>query len=287
MNTIASAALFAAATRLRGFDPLTAGLSATQRAEIAESCTEWLRRGWEADWWPELMRVEQRRYRLDYDAARTYSADDEVWAPSLSTYVRSLADANRGNDPADTDYWEPCFADMILSIEFLQEGRTRIGGIDAEDCCYDEDPRRRPYAPRRQVLIYHDAFMLRPARLSAPLEPWIRFRLEAPTLSWTDWDGAAAYAIGDTCFHGSHSYRALAATTGEAPDAHPDAWARVEVPRFLFDYVRHGVASYAQHEDEGRYKEQALAERELVRLAEQLIDAQTPDARRASFRSGR
>lgn len=59
---------------------------------------------WEADYWPELTRVEERRYRLDYAGGTAYSAPttttaSEVFYPPTKGYYQALR-ATTGNAPA-------------------------------------------------------------------------------------------------------------------------------------------------------------------------------------------
>lgn len=85
--------------------------------------SRWFRKAWEVEYWPELTRVDERHYRLDYASGTTYAAPtttsaNEVWYPPSQGYYQNLR-SSTGNAPAtlsggtystNTAYWAACAA---------------------------------------------------------------------------------------------------------------------------------------------------------------------------------
>ena len=69
---------------------------------------------WEDFKWPELMKIEKRRFRKLYAAGDTYAAKDERYWPRTDKYYQALQ-ASTGNPPetgdplaVDNEYWAVC-----------------------------------------------------------------------------------------------------------------------------------------------------------------------------------
>lgn len=87
-------------------DGTTTGKASLLRVYLRRS----IREHWRKFWWPELMLVEQRLFRDEYDAATAYAALDEVFYwPTGKYYICTTA--STGNAPAgsagtvDDTYW--------------------------------------------------------------------------------------------------------------------------------------------------------------------------------------
>jgi hypothetical protein len=59
---------------------------------------------WEAEPWPELMRLEQRWFRANYASGTAYTAGQEVYYPVTDKYYHALR-ATTGNAPDNVAYW--------------------------------------------------------------------------------------------------------------------------------------------------------------------------------------
>lgn len=283
MRTATAKQVLEAIVRLEGRDPETAGLSVTQRATRAELLNDRIKEGWEYALWPESLVVEQRYYRPTWNTLLNFAIDDECILND--TYYRSLQNSNVNHSPDEVDstFWVRIDT-FIRSISLSQPDETVIGGIDVENGVFGNDPR-----------IYRDAQAVRPCRLmgdsiyvevyDAPWRPFLRFRPAAPEISWTDWNEATQYAIGDLCYlvATGESYKALAPSTGISPYEHPVQWEAVGIPAFLKTFLKHAVASDLLQEDQGKYKELARATDELERLYDTLIEQQG-EGRKARFR---
>lgn len=78
-------------------DEITSGKATVLNQFLRRS----LRNYWRKYWWPELLLVEQRLFRPEYDYATTYAALDEVYYWPTGSYYICVA-ASTGNPPADT-----------------------------------------------------------------------------------------------------------------------------------------------------------------------------------------
>ena len=67
MRTVKIKIIFEAIIRGRGYDPLTAELSAAQQSDVAELVNERVIQAWQHAFWPELMIVQRRQYRATYE----------------------------------------------------------------------------------------------------------------------------------------------------------------------------------------------------------------------------
>lgn len=283
MRTCTTKRALEAITRLEGVDPDTAALTAAQKALRAELLNDRVAWAWEYAFWQETMKVEQREYRETYSATANYSIRDEVY--SASAYYTSLIDGNVGNTPATSPLaWVAAGTDFVRHILFEQPDEEIIHRVDCNAGVFDKDPR-----------VYRDAGRMTHVRLlddrlivedeEAPIQPWVRFQTTPPEFSWTEWAAGTAYAIGDLCYVAStgYTYKALLTSTGQNPVSATTYWEEVGFPHFLLNYVKHAVSSDLMQEDDGRYKERALAEAELERMSDVRMEAQGQQ-RQARFR---
>jgi len=238
------------------------------------------------------MAVEQRWYREIYSASANYITDDEVFYEDVNgqkAYYQSLLDGNVGQTPvyaADTTYWHRILPedDFLRYILFQQPDETIIHRIDCNGSVFDKDPQVYSDAGRMtHVRLLDDRIVVEDSL--APVEPWIRFQTVPPEFSWTDWNEATNYAIGDLCYVAStgNSYKALLTSTNKDPVSETTYWEEVGFPHFLLKYVKHAVTADLMHEDDGKYKEQATAEKELERMSDVRMEGQG-QARQARFR---
>lgn len=290
METATTKSVYHSILRREGLDPLTATISAAEAANFAELINTRFREAYQAEFWPEIMLVEQRQYRPSYSVSDNYITDDEVWYATTSKYYRSLQNNNVGQDPeTETTWWEEITStttDFIAYIDFEQDGETIIGAVDTEDCLFDKDPRIYRNAGRvRNIHLLGNKILVEDP--SIPSQPWLRFRPRPPEFSLTAWSAITAYSIGDLCYLDStgETFKALISNTNKNPSTNTTDWEPIPFPVFLRPYVIHAVAADRLTEEEGRFKEEARAGKILETLQEQLIDAQEP--RRAAFLAAR
>ena len=277
---------------MEGLDPDTAGLTAGQKALRAEMVNDRILMGWQYAFWQETMAVEARWYREVYAAAANYIEDDEVFFEDVDgnqAYYNSLQAGNVGQTPvyaADTAWWHRILPedDFVRYIAFEQPDQTVIHRVDCGAAVFDRDPRVYRDAGRmRAVRLVDDRIMVEDAM--APINPWVRFQTVPPELSWTEWNAATNYAIGDLRYRATtgQSYVALLPSTNKDPASETTYWAEVGFPQFLLTYVKHAVSADLMQEDDGKYKAAAAAEAELERMSDVLMEAEGLQ-RRARFR---
>lgn len=264
-----------AVVRRRGYRVDTATLTAAERGRVADLINTRLREAWELEWWAELCTVEQRQYRETYDVTDDYEAGDEVY--SGGHYYRSLQDGNIGNAVTNDTWWELADDDLERTIALEQEWEDQeIGSLDVQIHLFDRDPRLNPDSePLRNCYLMDGAIYVRADQ--APVRPWVFFRLPCPEFSWTEWDAATDYAVGDVVFLTSsgatavgEAFRALRANTNKDPYTQTDDWVQVDFPLFLRDYVLHAVAAEDREEDEARFRDQARAREILEALQDRM-----------------
>jgi len=280
--TIPVKRIFEDIQRLSGLDPTTSALTAAQTAVYADLINDRITEGWEAEYWPDLMLVEQRYYREAYDATANYSTGEEVYVGAV--YYRSLQDGNVGHAPAtETTWWEEYSDSLIRTIDFEQDGQTAIGAVDAQQCIYSVDPRiYRGSGLIGDVSVYNHQILV--SSELAPVSPWVKFRQVCPQFSLTAWAADTAYAIADLCYVAStgHTYKALQASTNKDPVSETDYWVAVGFPSMFRVFVRHAVAADKIMEDTGRARARARADEELERLRDVAFE-QTGTPRRIVY----
>lgn len=98
-------------------DGSTTGKVAVLRVYLRRAIREY----WRKFWWPELMLVEQRLYRPEYDASTAYAALDEVFYwPTRKYYICTTA--STGNAPADSA--------GVVDTTYWAEAQTTYSGTD-------------------------------------------------------------------------------------------------------------------------------------------------------------
>jgi len=250
MKTCTIKSVYEAIVRLRGIDPLTANLSAMQKALIAEYINDRMPDGWERMFWSEIMLAEQREYRDTWDDEENYVVGDEVYheaADGGEHYYISLQNTNVGKDPdVETLWWAEVGDSFLRTLSFQQDGKTEIGAVDLQNCVFDKDPRIYRFAGRIEDVIFYEDGILVSANV-APARPWIWFRPPVPEFSLTEWDAGTAYAIGDLCYYATsgESYTALQSSTNKNPYQQTEYWKPVDFPAFLKTFIKY--AAHAEY----------------------------------------
>lgn len=97
-------------------------LSTANAATLQRYLSENLDDAQSAAWWPDLMRIENRAYRLAWDStSASYVAGDEVWYDLSRKYYRALRAVPAGTAPCDSNgdetsaYWAECQTTYIAN----------------------------------------------------------------------------------------------------------------------------------------------------------------------------
>lgn len=305
--------------RLRGFDPDSYSPSQREKENYADLVTEAVRTAWEDQPWPLLMTCGLRRYRPDWAEGVFWRTGQDCWhVPSNRQIVGSSMDGTTGDDQTigrsdggrsdGGRYWhalrdsigvEPGTNGTVweeippgqIGYKFISFDQPWAGpdglameaidptGVELGAFAFRDDPMNRA-----------DAAPLAPCRMAAecvflpddaPDEVWIRFRPECPVFTLTAYDATRTYHANDTCHVASSGEcwrcRALE-LAGVAPGT--DArWERVGVPRFMLQYVRRRLRAELESEDEGKFRSEAMADRELERLRDKWISTANGSAK--------
>ena len=123
-----------------------------------------------------------------------------------------------------------------------------------------------------QWVLTPDGVQLTGSDLTSPV--WIHYRLRCPVYEGSDYSGATAYAIDDQAYYATTGryYRAIAATTGNAP-TDTGYWKEVEVPYCLFECVVRASfadALTAEGFDEKAARQRGTAEALLIQEIEKV-----------------
>tara|TARA_R110000824_G_scaffold107488_1_gene253793 strand:- start:2675 stop:3574 length:900 start_codon:yes stop_codon:yes gene_type:complete len=273
----------------RNYDISTNTLTAADRINVGDLVNIIVRKAWESAWWPELMLLEERQYRVTWSDSSNYGIGDEVYfvdSDDAGGYYVSLLDSNVNKSPeTETTYWSAVGEDFVRSIHLRQEWEANeIGMLDMQAHLFARNPDIYPETiPLESVYLRGDEIFVRPDQ--APTKPYVKFRKPRPRYSWVEWDVAAAYAIGDLVYQTvavadslvvGETFKALTANTGKEPYTQTVDWVSVPFPEFLVDYVVQRVAAEERTEDEGRRESFGLAAEILDSLMQAHIDAQGP-----------
>lgn len=234
-------------------------LTAPDLTNLNRSIQRRARAAWLRDWWPELMRSEERRLRDTWSAA-AYAEGDQVWHEDTAAYYEAN-DATLSSDlPGTASNWT-LLTELNPYVGLEQPGETAIGlvrGVYDEEPAFATDPRRLLWAMGENgIHLLSEA---------VPASVWVWFKLREGEFNGADYSAAATYASGARKFYASSTvgyegdyWTATAATTaGQSPETHPSKWERVEFPAFLRPHV--AQAAYADWLRADGQTDKAMAE---------------------------
>jgi len=108
-------------------------LSVNDFKKLRTSHNNRLATGYEWFDWPELMRVEKRQVRPNYDSTKAYVVGDEVYYPAEDGYYQAVQ-AGTGNAPSNLAYWAE--ADRSHTPTEWESGKAYLLG---DQVLYDDD----------------------------------------------------------------------------------------------------------------------------------------------------
>lgn len=212
-----------------------ADLLATDASTLARRATLNVRKYWRAYDWPEILLIEQRYYRDEYNGATTYAAGAEVYESTTDSYYSSAQSANTGHAVTDTAWWTP-LTSFNRYVSLTQTGKTVIGEVLTAT---KYDPREESNPIPVYFTLSNDGAQFGE---DAPHSVWLRFRKIAPKYTATVWDAALSYAAGTVVLFGTDGECYLCATAtsaGQSPLTHAANWTIQLVPDFLQDMLTH------------------------------------------------
>jgi hypothetical protein len=234
------------------------------RARFNNAFNRLIRKAWNWHLWPELLLLEERRYRAIW-MAQTYSIDAEVYHEASDAYWRALDDTTAADVPGVSALWEEIEeSDLDLYIAYDQDGETGFSRIAD---CYDKNFRTDRTA-RRLKWEYDDRGIRILERNSVPETVWVYLYQLCPRFRGDTWSASSTYLAqrviyyedaNETQDYAGDFWIVLDTTTaGENPLTAPTKFARLEIPEFLADFIVQG-ARIAFLKGEGQL-EKALAE---------------------------
>jgi len=231
-----------------------------------------------AEKFPQMQRIEFRRYRPEWTADGGFTRGNEAW--HAGAYWRLDAPTANG-EPGVADGWRRLAPNEVARfIAFEQPWEAVVMqsfGVDTNRFAYAADPRYAPdAAPLRGCRLTELGVML---PQDAPYEGvFVRFVPEAPQVEFTEWDANAAYSPGDTVYRTATQdvYQcrdsiASAATPGAnvAPESDTSgAWIPLRMRGEFASYLTRLVAADLMTEDQGKHQTRAAADREFDALVE-------------------
>jgi len=234
MRTVPLKQVFQGVSALLGAELVTPG--SPDFIGIMAAINTWLPVGWEYDFWPELMLVERRAYRVTWNNSDTFAAGTEVFFEDDETYYEANSAPNNpaaGESPASapTKWTEVETLKRYVALE--QTGQTKIGGV--KRVCR-RDPELYPQAPGEVRFDITPKGIVPESRAGARV--YVEFRKRPPTFAADEYSAVTAYAADDVRFYPTtwECYRAKQATTGNAP-TNTTYWEKVEFPYVLKRFV--------------------------------------------------
>jgi hypothetical protein len=226
-----------------------------ERTAAIEYIADRFRTAWEYYRWPELIKLEARRYR-DTWSATSYAAGAEIWHADTETYYQAATSATASDIPGTASLW----TEITEFYRYIAYGQTGQTAIEAALSAYDKDPRVHADAQRLGFKVRPEGIAFDPG---APDVVYLEYRPLATDFGGTLYSATASYAEGDRVYHAPSMYRVLsAASPGESPDTAPAKYEALEFPYILARAVKYGayadlLAASGQHDKaaawEGRF----------------------------------
>lgn len=247
MRTVLFGQILDAISKRAGWGPVV-DIDPSRRGKIIEFINGRMGEAWEWDYWPELIRTENRAYRDTWVITYPYMAGDEKYNAYDETYYTCLM-GNTGVRPdTDTDKWEVLdVTDKYIGYE--QYDQTFIGHVLA---VYTRNPR----TSSKPGLLAHGVSE-NGIQLSgmAPNFPWITFRIRVAVFGNDEFDATYDYVATNVVYDPvtGNCFQALQTTAGG------EYWGLVEFPYIFRRYIVRAVYSDILL-DEGKIDQAAYQE---------------------------
>jgi hypothetical protein len=237
MRTVTYQSVLKGIAALMGLDTETADLSPKKARTYNEFINGRVLEGWGWDFWPDVIKCEQRAYRDEYDATVTYAIDDEVY---YDGGYYTCIQAGTGQSPdTETAYWEVT-TNLDKYIAYEQPGETVIETVNTVSA---SNPRINQAYPGFYGFEPSDNG-IQVSDLAGALV-WLVFRTPAPEFTSDTWSNTTAYIVGNSVYYPTtgECYRCVQNHTGTTPGSDEDYWVKINFPAFLAPFVK--AAGYA------------------------------------------
>ena len=201
----------------------------TYGAGLGPLISDRVREAWEHDYWPELVKIEERWYRDPYDAGTTYAKGDQIYDAATAKYYESIQAGNLNNLLANATWWTATLTVFDRYVALEQIGKTAIGSPLA---IYSKNPRTNDSPGRMNFELSANGVQVSSL---AGNSVWLEYRT-APTRFGTDaWSATTTYAIGDLVYHDptAECYVSIQAGSNNVPPA-AAFWTKLNFP-YIFE----------------------------------------------------
>jgi hypothetical protein len=284
-------------TARAGIDPALPE-NAHRGALVMDYVQEAVNYAWEFFDWPEITHTEERivlgagfaeggyTYEADYAGTISYigraiegsTFDQSVWRIKRVTTTAAGAVTNidtalnvAWNNRLTATYVEDSQNSPSNEIPYVllySEANTPIGAVSA---VYASNP-DASLAASLKFSVTADRLLITDTAYAGGTV-YISFTEPVPEFTIASYDSKSAYALGDLVYHNGDCYRAILATTGNAPTS-PAYWSKQAVPFFLGDYIKTtGLASILLEEPGMENKANYLTARAEGLLMKAMDDA--------------
>ena len=199
-----------------------------------------LREAWESEYWPELMKVESRRYGTGVWSATgtyagSYSANEIVYRDG--SYYQANATTSSGEVPGSNAKWD-LITEFHHFIGYEQPDQTKIGQVYR---VLNKDPRIEHNWTETDFRLTADGVSL----IDGPDLPYIEFRDRAPELTGSDWDTAVTYAVDAQVYYSGDFWNAVTVrdSSTAAPTASDANWDKQSIPYIFKSWLEKAAAS--------------------------------------------
>ena len=223
-----------------------------------------------AEKFPQMQRIEFRRYRPEWTQGGGFRKGHEAWHGEF--YWR-LEDPSSNGEPGVADGWRPLQPEEVARfIAFDQPWEATViqsFGVDVARFAYAADPRYSPDAAPLRGCNLCELGVILPD--TAPDGVFVRFIPEFPRIDFAEWSSETEYSVGDTAYDPASKdvYSYAGGDEEQAERSFPSgAWRPVRVRSEFANYLTRLVACDFLTEDQGKFQTQAAAEREFNLLCE-------------------
>ncbi len=226
-----------------------------QKLRLVDAVNNALQVGWEySPEWPDLEMVQERPFRPYWSAGESYAIDDEVYETDADKYYIALT-ANSSARPSESPMsWQ----EIDELDKYLPWSMTGFWDMAICKGIYDQNPSAGDVVSYLFNSDYHGCWPLNCDLTTV----WVRFRLNPPVLTLTEFDAAETYSVGDIRYFPATGdcYQALLDSDGDP------VWVKCDFPYFLRMYVPYAAAAELYGNDlETAGAMRSLADRELER----------------------
>ena len=260
------------ACRLAGRDPTLTGVPESWRAIAGFAINEGMRRIY-AEKFPQLRKIEYRRYRPTWNAGCVWEDGQECWWEG-DYWRKDGPGAGRPSDEGSG--WRRLemeeLAPFIAFDQPWEREEIDPACVDKDAFAYEADPKYNPKAaPMKDLEFFEMGVML---QAPAPKAVFVAFTPKYRKIRMNEWSPETKYAKGavvyltaaGSCYRAKGDVEAGGATPNT--DEGADDWEEVLVDEAWEEYLTKLVAANVLTADQGKFQAKAEADNEFALLQE-------------------